>query len=482
MKGQANGEKSEAPSDRNEQKPSNAAHESTESLGNNARRLAFLQQLLEHSHSPESKRAPRSGGRSSRKESVDAIVSGSADGAFAAALELSAGLARGDMSAISATSTADASGRRVCDVCSCSSLPQLLLVCDRRDCGRAFHLHCLLPPLFAVPDGEWLCPLCQHRELISQLRAVLERYDREIEQRKRERSKRLARIDINLCNIIETKRHDRDPFNSLPIKGQTDDFSDSELSSDNSFVAQAAPKPSEEGAGVNGETPKKHYLRSDSEYELSAAEAHSDSEGSDAASGSGVDSAELELPAPSESGSSGSAEWLTKAERRRARTQRQHSSVSTGARGSRSRRRARRGGGGSSEEEYVSEGELEDLGFRQRKPKPRPQLSLDYAARPQRSTRARRPVNYKSEDFDRLIQDAIDAEDKELEIIEKMRLSQQQQGITAAAAVLSANVQQTAGIASTVDAASAAAESAVPPAIPGKASSQSLPSFDQLIC
>ena len=449
--GQANVEKADVAG---EQRTPNPLREPEPPCGSNARHLAFLQQLLEHSHSPDSKRTSggsRSGGRSSRKKSSGDAATASAEGAFAAALECSAGLAR-------------ASTRHACEVCGCGSLPQLLLVCDRRECGRAFHLHCLLPPLFAVPDGEWLCPVCQHRDLIAQLRAVLERYDREIEQRKRERSKRLARIDINLCNIIDTKRHERDPFSSLPIKGQSEEFSDSELSSVTSFAPKAASsKPADEATGPNGEAPKKHYLRSDSEYEVSS-QATSGEEGSEAASVSGDELPELKLPAASESGSSGSAEWLSRAERRRARSQRQRAPARRGASGS--RRRAR----GSSDEEYVSESELEDLGNRQRRPKPRPQL--DYAARPQRSTRARRPVNYKSEDFDRLIQDAIDADDKELDIIEKMRLSQQQQGITATAAVLSANVQQQQA-ASGASSASEALAGALPPAIPGKATSES---------
>ena len=298
---------------------------------------------------------------------------------------------------------------------------------------------------------------------------MLERYDREIEQRKRERSKRLARIDINLCNIIDTKRRERDPFYSLPTKGQSEEFSDSELSSVCSFAPKAAAsKPADEATAANGEAPKKHYLRSDSEYDVSAEEATSGEEGSEAASVTGDELAELELPAASESGSSGSAEWLSRTERRRARSQRQRQRAPTrrGSSASGARRRAR----GSSDEEYVSESELEDLGNRQRRPKPRPEL--EYAARPQRSTRARRPVNYKSEDFDRLIQDAIDAEDKELDIIEKMRLSQQQQGITAAAAVLSANVQQQEAV-SGASSTSEALAGALPPAIPGKTTSES---------
>lgn len=34
-----------------------------------------------------------------------------------------------------------------------------LILCD--ECNKAFHLFCLRPALYAVPDGEWQCPACQ---------------------------------------------------------------------------------------------------------------------------------------------------------------------------------------------------------------------------------------------------------------------------------------------------------------------------------
>jgi hypothetical protein len=34
-----------------------------------------------------------------------------------------------------------------------------LLLCD--GCGAGWHMHCLSPPLTAVPDGAWVCPSCE---------------------------------------------------------------------------------------------------------------------------------------------------------------------------------------------------------------------------------------------------------------------------------------------------------------------------------
>ena len=34
-----------------------------------------------------------------------------------------------------------------------------LLLCD--DCPRAWHLHCSVPVLDAVPEGDWRCAVCR---------------------------------------------------------------------------------------------------------------------------------------------------------------------------------------------------------------------------------------------------------------------------------------------------------------------------------
>ncbi|CAI5709224.1 unnamed protein product [Hyaloperonospora brassicae] len=37
----------------------------------------------------------------------------------------------------------------------------LLILCDGKKCKREYHMNCLIPPLVAVPPGEWFCPDCQ---------------------------------------------------------------------------------------------------------------------------------------------------------------------------------------------------------------------------------------------------------------------------------------------------------------------------------
>jgi hypothetical protein len=55
----------------------------------------------------------------------------------------------------------------ICYVCSKSDRPEVLLLCD--DCDDAYHVDCLRPKLLSVPDGDWYCPLCEHKKLSNHL-------------------------------------------------------------------------------------------------------------------------------------------------------------------------------------------------------------------------------------------------------------------------------------------------------------------------
>ncbi|XP_061575172.1 tyrosine-protein kinase BAZ1B [Cololabis saira] len=46
-----------------------------------------------------------------------------------------------------------------CKVCRKKGDDEKLILCD--ECNKAFHLFCLRPALYRIPDGEWLCPACQ---------------------------------------------------------------------------------------------------------------------------------------------------------------------------------------------------------------------------------------------------------------------------------------------------------------------------------
>ncbi|XP_066491125.1 tyrosine-protein kinase BAZ1B [Tiliqua scincoides] len=46
-----------------------------------------------------------------------------------------------------------------CKVCRKKGEDDKLVLCD--ECNKAFHLFCLRPALYEIPEGEWQCPACQ---------------------------------------------------------------------------------------------------------------------------------------------------------------------------------------------------------------------------------------------------------------------------------------------------------------------------------
>ena len=54
----------------------------------------------------------------------------------------------------------DSSHSQMCEACGeeQSRAGNEILLCD--GCPRAYHTQCLLPPLLAVPEGDWFCPSC----------------------------------------------------------------------------------------------------------------------------------------------------------------------------------------------------------------------------------------------------------------------------------------------------------------------------------
>uniref|UniRef100_A0AAG5CR98 PHD-type domain-containing protein n=1 Tax=Anopheles atroparvus TaxID=41427 RepID=A0AAG5CR98_ANOAO len=62
-----------------------------------------------------------------------------------------------------------------CQECKKTDQPEWILLCD--SCDKGYHCACLKPVLFTIPEGDWFCPVCQHRQLIERLQSKLELYD-----------------------------------------------------------------------------------------------------------------------------------------------------------------------------------------------------------------------------------------------------------------------------------------------------------------
>lgn len=95
-----------------------------------------------------------------------------------------------------------------CCVCSKTDRPESLLLCD--DCDDAYHLECLRPILLAVPDGDWYCPLCEHKrlcdKLVEKLIQLIKDYE-ELEIKRTQcmskRTNRLANVTLNLDRMVK---------------------------------------------------------------------------------------------------------------------------------------------------------------------------------------------------------------------------------------------------------------------------------------
>ena len=54
-----------------------------------------------------------------------------------------------------------------------------LLLCDGKGCERAYHTRCLSPSLDAVPEGDWMCPVCS--SALSEQRSATAEVEIEVE-------------------------------------------------------------------------------------------------------------------------------------------------------------------------------------------------------------------------------------------------------------------------------------------------------------
>ena len=51
-----------------------------------------------------------------------------------------------------------------CEICECNHDEATMLLCDEISCNKGYHMACLDPPLFEVPEGDWACPKCRKRK------------------------------------------------------------------------------------------------------------------------------------------------------------------------------------------------------------------------------------------------------------------------------------------------------------------------------
>ena len=91
-------------------------------------------------------------------------------------------------------------GSSACYVCSKTDRPESLLLCD--DCDDAYHLECLKPPLLSVPEGDWYCPLCEHKRLCDRLVEKFIQLIKDYEELEVKRSQCISKRTNRLANVM----------------------------------------------------------------------------------------------------------------------------------------------------------------------------------------------------------------------------------------------------------------------------------------
>ncbi|CAF3493871.1 unnamed protein product [Adineta steineri] len=123
-----------------------------------------------------------------------------------------------------------------CCVCSKTDRPESLLLCD--DCDDAYHLECLKPILLSVPDGDWYCPLCEHKRLsdnlVEKYIQLLKEYE-ELEVKRTQcmskRTNRLANVMLNLDRMVKRSSKKR-RANGIVYSDEENEEEDNEENND----------------------------------------------------------------------------------------------------------------------------------------------------------------------------------------------------------------------------------------------------------
>merc|ERR1711872_725757 len=91
-----------------------------------------------------------------------------------------------------------------CKKCGHGDHPEWILLCD--ECEVGWHASCLRPALMVIPEGDWFCPDCNHKSLLSSLETKLTELDSLLKktEAERRRKERLAFVNKSLSKSLPT--------------------------------------------------------------------------------------------------------------------------------------------------------------------------------------------------------------------------------------------------------------------------------------
>merc|ERR1711872_63137 len=114
-----------------------------------------------------------------------------------------------------------------CKKCGHGDHPEWILLCD--ECDAGWHASCLRPALMVIPEGDWFCPDCSHKSLLSSLEERLVEFEvilKKADAEKR-RKERLDFVNKSLNKALPTtpiKKPEKKPY----ISSESSSSSDSE--------------------------------------------------------------------------------------------------------------------------------------------------------------------------------------------------------------------------------------------------------------
>ena len=109
-----------------------------------------------------------------------------------------------------------------CSVCGSPDDEAVMLVCE--GCALGWHIYCLNPPLASVPEGVWVCPICQDSGVTPIVVAARQQRAQDIEQQQRQHADQRRRLFPSAVQRRRNERylqlHGRLIYQQRPVAGE----------------------------------------------------------------------------------------------------------------------------------------------------------------------------------------------------------------------------------------------------------------------
>ena len=104
----------------------------------------------------------------------------------------------------------------------------MILLCD--SCDDGWHASCLRPALMVIPEGDWFCPACNHKKLLSSLTDKLTELDTLLKktEAERRRKERLAFINKSLSKTLPSAQKNEASKKDADLSSDDDSSSDTD--------------------------------------------------------------------------------------------------------------------------------------------------------------------------------------------------------------------------------------------------------------